>query len=326
MHVQRGGRPGDGSPPGRPLLVFAQLSDTHVMDHQSPARVELLDRFADPDLAPVGHDRTVGTYRPQELFTHHVLEAMVQAVNRCPSGPVTGAALDFAIVTGDSTDNAQLNELQAYLSLLNGGWTVPDSGDQDRYEGVANSGDPRCTGTRTATSTTFHAAGMASPLAKVSLTPPAGRFGLPGFRCPGMPSTATMTTNCRALSPCRPSSKPLPPETSSWSRPRLSSTPTTCCSTSWALSSGEGETSLMSPAATANSSSGDTVAVPWQLVVVVAVDGIPGHLKPGSPKRPAGGVKDTFARGEAIPAARKVVGVAVRVPVSAGRRCSRLPR
>ena len=113
------------------------------MDHQSPARVELLDRFADPDLAPVGQDRTVGTYRPQELFTHHVLEAMVQAVNRCPSGPVTGAALDFAIVTGDSTDNAQLNELQAYLSLLNGGWTVPDSGDQDRYEGVANSGDPR---------------------------------------------------------------------------------------------------------------------------------------------------------------------------------------
>ena len=32
-----------------PLLVIAQLSDTHIMDHQSPGRVELLDRFADLD-------------------------------------------------------------------------------------------------------------------------------------------------------------------------------------------------------------------------------------------------------------------------------------
>ncbi len=145
-HAHRGGREGEdaaASSAGRPLLVFAQLSDTHVMDHQSPARVELLDRYADPDLLPAGQTQMVGTYRPQEIFTHHVLEAMVQAVNHCPSGPVTGAALDFAIVTGDSTDNAQFNELQAYLALLNGGWTVPDSGDPGRYEGVADSGDPR---------------------------------------------------------------------------------------------------------------------------------------------------------------------------------------
>ncbi len=66
---------------GRAVLVFAQLSDTHVMDSQSPARVELLDRYADPDYRPDGEDRTVGTYRPQELFTAHVVEAMVRAVN-----------------------------------------------------------------------------------------------------------------------------------------------------------------------------------------------------------------------------------------------------
>jgi hypothetical protein len=36
----------------RPLLVIAQLSDTHVMDHQSPGRAELLDRYSDPDSPP----------------------------------------------------------------------------------------------------------------------------------------------------------------------------------------------------------------------------------------------------------------------------------
>jgi metallophosphoesterase (TIGR03767 family) len=128
---------------GRPVLVFAQLSDTHVMDHQSPARMELLDRFADPDQLPPGDDRIVGTYRAQELFTAHVVEATVQAVNDLTVGPLTGAPLDFAIVTGDLTDNAQQNELKTFLDLLDGRWTTPDSGDPQRYEGIASCGDPR---------------------------------------------------------------------------------------------------------------------------------------------------------------------------------------
>jgi metallophosphoesterase (TIGR03767 family) len=130
----------DGS---RPVLVFIQLSDTHVMDSQSPARVELLDRYADPDLVPPGERRTVGTYRPQELFTHHVLEAMVRAANSITRGPVSGAPIDFAVVTGDLTDNAQPNELQSFLGLLDGRVVSPDSGSPERYEGVAASGDPR---------------------------------------------------------------------------------------------------------------------------------------------------------------------------------------
>ncbi len=131
------------TPGSEPILTFVQLSDTHVMDSQSPARVELLDRYADPDLVPAGETRTVGTYRPQELFTHHVLEAMVQAANAITQGPVGGGAVDFAIVTGDLTDNAQRNELQSFLGLLDGDWVTPDSGNTERYEGVSACGDPR---------------------------------------------------------------------------------------------------------------------------------------------------------------------------------------
>lgn len=124
------------------LLSAVHLSDLHVCDAQSPARLELLDRFGDPDdpaYDAVGH---VGSHRPQEILTTQVATAMVQAVNAIAAGPATGAAPSIALSTGDNVDNAQLNELQWYLAVLDGGEVAPDSGDRDRFEGVAGSGDP----------------------------------------------------------------------------------------------------------------------------------------------------------------------------------------
>ncbi|HET8962186.1 TIGR03767 family metallophosphoesterase [Nocardioides sp.] len=126
----------------KPLLAFAQLSDVHIVDAQSPMRVEYVDRYDDQDQPD---DPTPGifgaAYRPQEVLTAQIVEAMVREINQIGAGPVTGKPLAFAIQTGDNSDNSQYNEIRWNIDVLDGGEVRADSGDLSRYEGVMD-GDP----------------------------------------------------------------------------------------------------------------------------------------------------------------------------------------
>ena len=124
-----------------PLLILHHLSDLHVCDAQSPLRPEFLDRWADPDSPIRELVGTIGTYRPHSMLATQVVEAMVQALNKNTSGTLSGHPVTAAIVTGDTTDNAQVNEVDWYISLLNGGHIHPDSGSFEKYEGVMD-GNP----------------------------------------------------------------------------------------------------------------------------------------------------------------------------------------
>jgi metallophosphoesterase (TIGR03767 family) len=120
----------------RGLLAFVQLSDVHVLDAQSPLRVEFTDRQDDDPQASTGIFGSA--YRPHEMLSAQIADAMVRRINRIRRGPVTGRRLALAIQTGDNSDNSQLNETRWNIDLLDGRPVRADSGDLTAYEGVAD--------------------------------------------------------------------------------------------------------------------------------------------------------------------------------------------
>ena len=96
-----------------PRLFFGQLTDMHVVDEESPLRVEFLDRVGPP---------FTSAYRPQEGISAQVLNEMVRQMRNTVS-PVTHDPVELVMTTGDNSDNTQLNETRWFIDLLDGGGT-----------------------------------------------------------------------------------------------------------------------------------------------------------------------------------------------------------
>jgi len=142
---------------GEPLGTIAHLTDLHVMDAESPARVPFLSRLGPP---------FTSAFRPHETLTAQVLDGAIRAVNALDP--------DIVIQGGDLLDNAQENELTRGLALLAGGQVDPSSGSR-RYRGVQIRGNPdpfyyrpdidapRYPGLLSAATRRFRAAGLKAP-------------------------------------------------------------------------------------------------------------------------------------------------------------------
>lgn len=147
----------DPPAPGRTLATVAQLTDTHVRDTASPARIPFLDRLGSP-FTPI--------FRPQEPLTLQTLAAATRTVNALDPG--------LTLVTGDLVDNDQQNELDAAIAVLRGGRVRPF--DASTLQGADNADPffyrpdvdpPREPGLLGRAARPFRAPGLRSPVAVV---------------------------------------------------------------------------------------------------------------------------------------------------------------
>lgn len=111
----------------RSLYYFAHLSDIHVIDAQTPARMDATQSIS-PNLF-------TDACRPQDTLTVHVLASMVDSVAASQTSAVTGAPLASALSTGDSADNLSQLETRWYIDILDGKEVLANSGATGAYEG-----------------------------------------------------------------------------------------------------------------------------------------------------------------------------------------------
>ena len=109
-----------GPLPGDDYVLVARLahvSDAHVIDEESPARL------------PFAKSLVPFAWRPYERYSAQLLDGIIRAINRYHEFENT---IDFVVHTGDAVDNHQLNELRWFLDVFDGKMIDPCSGPDDR--------------------------------------------------------------------------------------------------------------------------------------------------------------------------------------------------
>lgn len=111
----------------RSLVYLGHMTDIHVQDAQSPARLDPMQMVSESVFA--------GAMRPQDTLTVNVQAQMVAAMNAARFSPVTGAPMAAVFNTGDSADWHSSLELRWYIDVMDGVPVTPNSGAAGVYEG-----------------------------------------------------------------------------------------------------------------------------------------------------------------------------------------------
>ncbi len=116
------------------LLRFVHLPDIQLVDDESPNRLCQFD-------VPASVGGTDGAFRPQEGDECRILDAAVRTIDTL----TTLLPVSFVLMGGDNVDNAQQNELDWFMGIMDGSPSIKcDSGDlSDPIPGPNNDGkDP----------------------------------------------------------------------------------------------------------------------------------------------------------------------------------------
>ncbi|WP_137878720.1 twin-arginine translocation signal domain-containing protein, partial [Microbacterium sp. 4NA327F11] len=111
----------------RSLLYLGHLSDLHVIDAQSPGRIE--------PMIVQDHSAWGSAFHPHDPLSPHTTAAMVQAFSDARYSPLTGVPMGAAVVTGDSADMHSHLELRWYIDLMDG-LSVNPASSGSTYQGV----------------------------------------------------------------------------------------------------------------------------------------------------------------------------------------------
>jgi 3',5'-cyclic AMP phosphodiesterase CpdA len=97
------------------IAYFAQISDVHITDEESPARAIH---------SPMA---SAAAWRPQEPWSLQILDCTISTLNEF----VEYKAPDFLFFTGDVTDNHLGIETSSFLDVIEGNEVDPDTGEDD---------------------------------------------------------------------------------------------------------------------------------------------------------------------------------------------------